>query len=87
MASGLADLGFDVDIGPLFQTPEEVARQAIDNDAEREGSYRFLCTGDVDAFRSVGARFLQMPLDDVAQVALERLAALADGDHTPARPR
>jgi methylmalonyl-CoA mutase len=32
IASGFADLGFDVDIGPLFQTPEEVARQAVDND-------------------------------------------------------
>jgi len=32
VASGLADLGFDVDLGPLFQTPEEVARRAIEND-------------------------------------------------------
>ncbi len=32
VASALADLGFDVDIGPLFQTPEEVAKQAIEND-------------------------------------------------------
>ncbi|KAJ3044787.1 hypothetical protein HDV00_000662 [Rhizophlyctis rosea] len=32
IATGFADLGFDVDIGPLFQTPEEVARQAIDAD-------------------------------------------------------
>jgi len=32
IASGFADLGFDVDIGPLFQTPKEVALQAIDSD-------------------------------------------------------
>lgn len=32
IASGFADLGFDVDIGPLFSTPEEVARQAVDAD-------------------------------------------------------
>ncbi len=32
IASGLADLGFDVDVGPLFQTPEEVAKQAVEND-------------------------------------------------------
>jgi methylmalonyl-CoA mutase len=32
IASGFADLGFDVDIGPLFQTPKEVARQAAEND-------------------------------------------------------
>ena len=32
VATSFADLGFDVDIGPLFQTPEEVAKQAIEND-------------------------------------------------------
>ncbi|MCL6265391.1 methylmalonyl-CoA mutase [Flagellimonas myxillae] len=32
VATGYADLGFDVDIGPLFQTPAEVAKQAIEND-------------------------------------------------------
>ncbi len=33
-----------------------------------EGSYRFLCTGDADAFREVGTRFLQMPLGEVERV-------------------
>jgi methylmalonyl-CoA mutase len=33
VATAFADLGFDIDIGPLFQTPEEAARQAIENDA------------------------------------------------------
>jgi methylmalonyl-CoA mutase len=37
VASALSDLGFDVDIGPMFQTPEEVARQAIDNDVHLVG--------------------------------------------------
>lgn len=32
IASGYSDLGFDVDVGPLFSTPEEVARQAVDAD-------------------------------------------------------
>jgi methylmalonyl-CoA mutase len=32
IATGFADIGFDVDIGPLFQTPKEAARQAIEND-------------------------------------------------------
>jgi methylmalonyl-CoA mutase len=32
VASGFADLGWDVDIGPLFQTPQEAARQAVEND-------------------------------------------------------
>jgi len=32
IATSFADMGFDVDIGPLFQTPAEVAKQAIEND-------------------------------------------------------
>ena len=32
VATAMADLGFDIDIGPLFQTPEEAARQAVEND-------------------------------------------------------
>jgi methylmalonyl-CoA mutase len=37
IATGFADLGFDVDIGPLFQTPEEVALQAAENDVHIVG--------------------------------------------------
>lgn len=37
IATGFADLGFDVDLGPLFQTPEEVARQAAENDVHIVG--------------------------------------------------
>ena len=37
VATAFADLGFDVDIGPLFQTPEEAARQAIENDVHVVG--------------------------------------------------
>jgi methylmalonyl-CoA mutase len=37
IATGFADLGFDVDIGPLFQTPEEVAKQAVENDVHIVG--------------------------------------------------
>jgi methylmalonyl-CoA mutase len=37
VATAFADLGFDVDIGPLFQTPEEAARQAIENDVHALG--------------------------------------------------
>jgi methylmalonyl-CoA mutase len=32
VATGYADIGFDVDIGPLFQTPSEAAKQAVEND-------------------------------------------------------
>lgn len=37
VASGYADLGFDVDVGPLFAMPEEVARQALENDVDIVG--------------------------------------------------
>lgn len=37
IATSFADLGFDVDIGPLFQTPEEAARQAVENDVHVVG--------------------------------------------------
>jgi methylmalonyl-CoA mutase len=37
IATGFADMGFDVDIGPLFQTPQEVARQAAENDVHVVG--------------------------------------------------
>jgi methylmalonyl-CoA mutase len=37
VATALADLGFDIDIGPLFQTPEEAARQAVENDCHAVG--------------------------------------------------
>jgi methylmalonyl-CoA mutase len=38
IASAFADLGFDVDIGPLFQTPEETARAAVENDVHMIGA-------------------------------------------------
>ena len=37
IATGFADMGFDVDIGPLFQTPQEVARHAVENDVHAVG--------------------------------------------------
>ena len=38
IATGFADMGFDVDVGSLFQTPEEVARQAVENDVHVVGA-------------------------------------------------
>ena len=37
VSSAYADLGFDVDVGPLFQTPEETAKMAIENDVHMIG--------------------------------------------------
>ncbi len=61
VASALADLGFDVDIGPLFQTPEEVARQALENDVHLVGisslaaGHRELAPRMIEALRAEGA--------------------------------
>jgi glutamate racemase len=45
-------------------------RRGLATDRTGEGDYRFLCTGDVGAFRALGTRFLQMPLEHVARIAL-----------------
>jgi glutamate racemase len=47
---------------------EKLIEQGIENDADRRGSYRFICTGDPEAFRAIGTRFLQMPLGSVRAV-------------------
>ena len=39
VATGYADMGFDVDMGPLFQTPEETAKQAVENDVHVVGVF------------------------------------------------
>ena len=41
VSTSFADLGFDVDIGPLFQTPAEAAKQAVENDVHILGSFLF----------------------------------------------
>ena len=52
-------------------------RRELSNPQDEEGDYRFLCTGNVDAFRELGTRFLQMPLGDIVHVDLEREPAAA----------
>ena len=37
LATSFADMGWDVDVGPLFQTPEEAAQDAVDNDVHMVG--------------------------------------------------
>ncbi len=60
IASSFADLGFDVDIGPLFQTPEEAARQAAENDVHILGisslaaGHKTLVPQTIEALRKVG---------------------------------
>jgi glutamate racemase len=54
-----------------------LARKGYENDPGRQGSYRFLTTGDPHAFREMGARFLQLPVADVEHVELAALGAAA----------
>ena len=56
------------------EVAETLARKGIENDPRREGTYRFLTTGDPAQFRSMGARFLQLPLTDVDRISLHELA-------------
>jgi methylmalonyl-CoA mutase len=62
IATAFADLGFDVDIGPLFQTPEEAAREAIENDVHVVGvssqaaGHKTLVPQLIEALRAEGAR-------------------------------
>jgi methylmalonyl-CoA mutase len=61
IATAFADIGFDVDIGPLFQTPEEAARQAMENDVHIVGvssqaaAHKTLVPALIDALKKEGA--------------------------------
>jgi glutamate racemase len=59
------------------EVAETLARKGIENDGGREGAYRFLTTGEPVAFRTMGARFLQLPIADVERVSLDELRAAA----------
>jgi glutamate racemase len=59
------------------EVAETLARKGIENDVDREGAYRFLTTGDPDAFREMGRRFLQLPIGDVEHVTVARLEGAA----------
>lgn len=60
IATGYADLGFDVDIGPLFQTAEEAAKQAVENDvhilgvSSLAGGHKTLVPRAIEALKSYG---------------------------------
>ncbi len=59
------------------EVAETLARKRIENDPAREGSCRFLTTGDTASFRAMGRRFLQLPIADVEHVELATLEAAA----------
>ena len=59
------------------EVDETLRRKGWENATDREGAYRFLTTGDPDLFRTLGARFLQLPLGDVARVDVRELERAA----------
>ncbi len=65
IATAYADLGFDVDIGPLFQTPEECARQAIENDVHAIG-VSTLAAGHKTLVPAIIAELKKQGADDIA---------------------
>jgi glutamate racemase len=59
------------------EAAETLARKGIENDDAREGTYRFLTTGDPELFRVMGQRFLQLPIDAAEHVEVSTLEAAA----------
>ncbi|MFL5928009.1 MAG: glutamate racemase [Gaiellaceae bacterium] len=59
------------------EVSETLERKGFEHDARREGTYRFLTTGEPELFRSLGERFLQLPISAVERVELEALKAAA----------
>ncbi|MCH7789291.1 MAG: cobalamin-dependent protein [Acidobacteria bacterium] len=64
IATAFADLGFDVDIGPLFQTPEEVARQAVENDVHVVGASS-LAAGHLTLVPALRTALSELGRDDI----------------------
>ena len=76
------ELGRDVVlVSAAEELAEEVAatlaRKRIARDHGRRGSYRFACTGDAEAFATVGRRFLQLPISSVRSLGAGQTAGLA----------
>ena len=71
VATGYADLGFDVDVGPLFQTPEETAKQAVENDVHILGisslaaGHMRLVPNVINALRDLGRRDIMVVVGGV----------------------
>ncbi len=94
IATAFADLGFDVDVGPLFQTPEETARQAVENDVHVVGvsslaaGHRTLVPQLVEQLRREGREDILVvvggvvPPDDVPELRRQGVAEV----FTPGTP-
>jgi glutamate racemase len=60
------------------QVEHALSTRGLRNPRAEEGDYRFLCTGDVEGFRALGTRFLQMPLGPVEHVGVQELSSHGD---------
>ena len=67
VATGYADLGFDVDMGPLFQTPEEAAKQAVENDVHIVG-VSSLAAGHLTLVPQIIAELKKLGREDIIVV-------------------
>ncbi len=67
VATGYADLGFDVDMGPLFQTPEEAAKQAVENDVHVVG-VSSLAAGHLTLVPQIIAELKKLGREDIVVV-------------------
>jgi len=68
VSTGYADIGFDVDIGPLFQTPAEAAKQAVENDVHILG-VSSLAAGHKTLIPQVIAEFKKLGREDIMVIA------------------
>ncbi len=59
------------------EVAETLARKGIENEVGREGSYRFLTTGDPELFHELGRRFLQLPIESAEHVEVAALESVA----------
>ncbi|MDR0559604.1 MAG: methylmalonyl-CoA mutase [Prevotellaceae bacterium] len=70
VATGYADIGFDVDMGPLFQTPEEAAKQAVENDVHVVG---------VSSLAAGHKTLVPQILDELAKLGREDILVIVGG--------
>ena len=97
IATAFADIGFDVDVGPLFQSPEEAARQAVENDAHIVGvssqaaGHKTLVPALIEALKRQGAGDILVvcggviPHKDYGELKAQGVAAVyGPGTHIPA---
>ncbi|MDG1819315.1 MAG: methylmalonyl-CoA mutase [Porticoccaceae bacterium] len=96
IATAFADLGFDVDVGPMFQTPEEAARQAIENDVHIVGvssqaaGHKTLVPKMIESLKAQGADEILVicggvipPKDYAALTAMGVAAIFGPGTNIP----